>query len=142
MNAPPATQALKILIVEDEVIVARDIAQQVQAMGYQVLGPTSMGEEAVGLALDTPPRRLDGWVRDPIKHARYAAKVLLKYKLLEWQQIALVDLQQWVAQTPYFVLVHGRYFSSQTFSSWCESLVTDLEHAGAAQRHGDQLHNG
>ena len=50
MNAPSAAKPTKILIVEDEVIVARDIAQQVRAMGYQVLGPTSLGEEAIGLA--------------------------------------------------------------------------------------------
>ena len=28
---------------------------------------------------------LDGFVQQPLKHALYAAKVLLKYKLLEWQ---------------------------------------------------------
>ncbi|OQW90218.1 MAG: hypothetical protein BWK72_03115 [Rhodoferax ferrireducens] len=50
MNVPPAAKPVKILIVEDEVIVARDIAQQVLALGYQVLGPTSLGEEAIGLA--------------------------------------------------------------------------------------------
>lgn len=104
-------------------------------------GAVFSGVEPVNLALDAARRRLDGWVRDPIKHARYAAKVLLKYKLLEWQQIALIDLQQWIAQTPYFVLVHGRYFSAQAFSGWCEGLVRDLEHAGAAKRHGNQLHN-
>ncbi len=50
MNAPPVTKPTKILIVEDEMIVARDIAHLVQSLGYEVLGPTSLGEEAIGLA--------------------------------------------------------------------------------------------
>lgn len=41
---------VNILIVEDEGIVARDIAQQVRDTGYQVVGPCSSGEEAIGLA--------------------------------------------------------------------------------------------
>jgi glyoxylase-like metal-dependent hydrolase (beta-lactamase superfamily II) len=53
-------------------------------------------------ALDGARKRLDGFVRNPAKHALYAAKVLLKYKLLEWQQIALADLLAWARATPYF----------------------------------------
>lgn len=95
----------------------------------------------VELALDTAHRRLDSWVRDPIKHARYAAKVLIKYKLLEWQQISLADLQQWVKQTPYFAVVHGRYFSTESFFCWHNGLMADLERTGAAKRYGDWLYN-
>ncbi|MDR3370340.1 response regulator [Rhodoferax sp.] len=50
MNAPSMSKSRKILIVEDEAIVLRDIAQQVLGMGYQVVGPCSLGEEAIGLA--------------------------------------------------------------------------------------------
>lgn len=50
MNDPSPKKPSKILIVEDEAIVARDIALQVQAMGYTVVGSTALGEEAVGLA--------------------------------------------------------------------------------------------
>jgi len=50
MIDPPRKKPSKILIVEDEAIVARDIALQVQAMGYTVLGCTALGEEAIDLA--------------------------------------------------------------------------------------------
>jgi len=49
MNDSLSKKLTKILIVEDEAIVARDIAQQVQAMGYSVVGSTALGEEAVEL---------------------------------------------------------------------------------------------
>jgi len=56
----------KILIVEDDLIVARDIAQQLSRIGHVVVGTTARGEDAVRLALDTLPDlvlmdiRLDG----------------------------------------------------------------------------------
>ncbi|GAO26306.1 beta-lactamase domain-containing protein [Alicycliphilus sp. B1] len=43
----------------------------------------------VPAAIARARRRLAGFEADPIKHARHAAKVLLKYKLLEWQQAPL-----------------------------------------------------
>ncbi|MDD5029565.1 MAG: response regulator [Rhodoferax sp.] len=49
MNKATANRLAKILIVEDEVIVARDIAQQVQALGYQVAGIASQGEQAIAM---------------------------------------------------------------------------------------------
>lgn len=92
-------------------------------------------------AIDTARRRLDGFVREPVKHALHGAKVLLKYKLLEWQQIALVDVQTWALATPYFNLLHTRYFAEMAFLPWLHSLVESLLRSGAATRQGDVLHN-
>ena len=44
-----------ILIVEDEVIVAADLANKVSRMGYQVIGSTTLGEEAIDLAREGRP---------------------------------------------------------------------------------------
>lgn len=41
---------ISILIVEDEAIIAYDIASKVQRLGYDVVGTTSTGEEAIELA--------------------------------------------------------------------------------------------
>jgi PAS domain S-box-containing protein len=45
----------KILIVEDERVVARDIQYRLTRLGYQVAGVTCFGEEAVKLAGETSP---------------------------------------------------------------------------------------
>lgn len=39
-----------ILVVEDERLIARDIAMQLKALGYETLGPASTGEEALEIA--------------------------------------------------------------------------------------------
>jgi DNA-binding NtrC family response regulator len=44
-----------ILIVEDEAIIAQDLSQQLSRLGYEVLGITDTGEEAVLLARDKRP---------------------------------------------------------------------------------------
>ncbi len=92
-------------------------------------------------ALDTARRRLDGFVRAPQRHALYAAKVLLKYKLLEWQSVPLPRLHAWADATPYFGLLHAGHFADQPRAAWQEALVQELVRSGAAHLDGDTLHN-
>lgn len=92
-------------------------------------------------ALATARKRLAGFVSDPRKHGLYAAKVLLKYKLLEWQLISLADLYAWAQATPHFNLMHARYFSEQTHAAWLQGVVDDLVRSGAARRQGEMLLN-
>ena len=93
-------------------------------------------------AIATARQRLQGFVAAPRKHALYAAKVLLKYKLLELQHTTVPALQQWAEGTPYFGMLHRAHFADQPQSDWLHSLVADLERSGAAVRQGDALHNG
>jgi response regulator RpfG family c-di-GMP phosphodiesterase len=48
-------QASRIFIVEDEVIVAHEIAQKLKKMGHDVIGMTATGEQAVEVALREKP---------------------------------------------------------------------------------------
>jgi signal transduction histidine kinase len=45
----------RILVVEDELVVARDIAQQLLTMGYNPVGTTHLGEHAITLANELQP---------------------------------------------------------------------------------------
>ena len=101
-------------------------------------GPVFTGFEA---ALAAARRRLDGFVKDPTRHAAHAAKVLLKFKLLELQRQRMADLQRWAAATPYVVMVHRLWFSALTLPDWIEQLADDLVRSGAARREGDWLQN-
>ena len=67
--------------------------------------------------------------------------MLLKYKLLEWQQIARADLRAWATATPYFGTLHARHFSDQALTDWLDALAQDLVRSGAATREGDMLRN-
>jgi len=45
----------RILIVEDEIIVARDLEQQITHLGYAVVGIAGRGDDAIGLAKEKRP---------------------------------------------------------------------------------------
>jgi len=58
VSAPQATAAtapLKVLVIEDEAIVAEDISQRLRRMGYSVVGPVNAGEDGMLLAEQTRP---------------------------------------------------------------------------------------
>lgn len=85
-------------------------------------------------ALALARRRLDAFVRDPRKHAMHAAKVLLKFKLLELQSLGLREFSEWARATPYFVLLYERWFADAPLEEWIEQLAGDLVGTGAALR--------
>ena len=92
-------------------------------------------------ALDAARKRLAGFVQEPLKHALYAAKVLLKYKLLEWQTIEQQALEAWAHATPYFGELHRRHFADQNETEWLDGLVDALVRSKAARREGTRLVN-
>lgn len=92
-------------------------------------------------ALATARSRLEGFVRNPAKHAKHATKVLLKFKLLELQQIPAAAFLRWALDTEYFSLVHQRFPSGSTLAEWVEALISELVHTGAARREGDWIRN-
>lgn len=86
-------------------------------------------------------QRLDAFVSNPAKHAHHAAKVLLKFKLLETQRQSFDEFAQWAARTPYFMLLNERFFGSIPVRPWIEQLCQELVSAGAARREGAYLLN-
>lgn len=53
--AMKTSASTRILVVEDENIVAKDIAARLRSLGYAVCGPVATGAEAVALARETDP---------------------------------------------------------------------------------------
>ena len=96
----------------------------------------------VGTSLAAARRRLEGFVREPAKHAMHAAKVLLKFKLLELQRVRKADFEQWAENTPYIGLVHQRWFAGGELTGWIEQLAADLVRSGAARLDGAYILNG
>ncbi|MDP3798752.1 MAG: MBL fold metallo-hydrolase [Polaromonas sp.] len=86
-------------------------------------------------------QRLDAFVSNPVKHAHHAAKVLLKFKLLETQRQSFDGFTQWAARTPYFMLLNERFFGNVPVRPWIEQLCQELVSAGVARREGAYLLN-
>ena len=86
-------------------------------------------------------KRLNGFVQNPEKHTQYAAKVLVKFKLLEAQAIQRQDLERWMQGTAYFASALGQDTGSQQFSAGLDQLVQDLVRSGAAHVQGNTIYN-
>ena len=97
---------------------------------------------SVTTALASARRRLESFACNPRKHALHAAKVLLKFRLLEKQEMTRPDMLRWARSTPYMNLIACRWFPEVELDSWMDWLSEQLIHSGAARYHGDLLVNG
>lgn len=95
----------------------------------------------VAAALDNARRRLEGYLARPERHASHAAKVLLKFKLLELQQTDRGDFLAWAASTPYLAMVHRQWFGQLSLTDWILDLLESLEKSSALRQEGNRLFN-
>lgn len=85
--------------------------------------------------------RLSSFVSDPVKHARHAVKVLLKYKLLEVQRQSSAEFMQWALSTSYFQQINSKFFQGVAIRPWLDGLIVELVQAGVAQRKDGDVFN-
>lgn len=95
----------------------------------------------VPAALARARQRLQGLRSDPARHARHAAKVLLKYHLMEEREQSLQALLQWAADTPLLQEVWGRFGPAglRTPQQWVEQLLHELVDSGALKLEGGRV---
>ena len=94
-------------------------------------------------ALARARARLAGQRADPARHARHAARVLLKYHLMEERVQAWPALRAWAEGTPLFARVWRDIGTGEAASAaaWCEQLVGALAVSGALRVEGDAVHD-
>jgi glyoxylase-like metal-dependent hydrolase (beta-lactamase superfamily II) len=85
--------------------------------------------------------RLNAFVKNPERHAHHAVKVLLKFRLLEQQQLPFADFVEWAANTRYLRLIHQRFVPSVPIDQWMEQLTQELVRSTAARRDGNRVYN-
>jgi glyoxylase-like metal-dependent hydrolase (beta-lactamase superfamily II) len=126
----------------DEVAATLDLIEGLDAQtvipGH---GAVFGGRDAVRGALQRARSRLSSFVQDPRRHAAHAAKVLIKFKLLEWQSVPIARFMSWAGATPYLGMVHERHFGDQDRQAWIRSLVAELAKANAIGQDGAMIYN-
>lgn len=92
-------------------------------------------------ALARARQRLDSFVADPLKHRRYASKVMIKFKLLDAQSLSCEALLDWARETDLLIRLHSGDPDGDQFADWIARLVDELARTGAARRIGQQILN-
>jgi glyoxylase-like metal-dependent hydrolase (beta-lactamase superfamily II) len=104
-------------------------------------GSPFAGQHGIREALARARSRLASFVADPRRHASHGMKVLIKFKLLEWQSVSFEDLVRWAERMPYMRMVHSRFFPAASLRGWLESVVAELVKSGALARDGGMIYN-
>lgn len=86
-------------------------------------------------ALARARSRLAGLRADPARHARHAAKVLVKYHVMEQRRLPLAELVRWSAAAPLMIQAWDRFGAGRgtaaTLTAWVEDFVRELVGSGA-----------
>lgn len=93
----------------------------------------------VGGALARARRRLDAFRADPPRHARHAAKVLIKYHLMEVQALPVAELQDWLASTPILAGCHQQSGSPEALHDWNRGVLDELLAWQVLRRDGERI---
>lgn len=90
-------------------------------------------------ALARSRARLAGFVASPDRHARHAAKVLIKYHMMEEGRMPRDELLQWAADTPLMAGLWARWGRAHSGSAlqWAEGFVAELVRSGVLGEDGD-----
>jgi glyoxylase-like metal-dependent hydrolase (beta-lactamase superfamily II) len=96
---------------------------------------------SVTTSLAAARARLRSFTENPSWHILHAAKVLLKFKLLELQSQPRASLIAWALATPYFSQIHQTHYSQTDMQEWAGALIDDLVRVGAATQDGQMIHN-
>ena len=98
----------------------------------------------VDAAMDKARSRLSYFLSSPLAHASHAAKVLIKFKLLEWQQIELPVFMAWCEDNAYLKQLHGKHFHELPYAAWLDGLIAGMVESEVCLLTDGQLinHNG
>jgi glyoxylase-like metal-dependent hydrolase (beta-lactamase superfamily II) len=85
-------------------------------------------------SIDTAKSRLDYLSSDTDRNARHGAKVLLKYKLLEWRNQDLVKVNQWISDTPALDSIRQQLnLGAEEFQAWLVQALVKSKAAAIEQ---------
>jgi glyoxylase-like metal-dependent hydrolase (beta-lactamase superfamily II) len=87
-------------------------------------------------AIEIAKSRLDYLSGDVERNARHGAKVLLKYKLLEWRSRELVGVNQWIKSTPALESIRKKMnLCAVDFQDWLVQALVKSKAAAIQQGH-------
>jgi glyoxylase-like metal-dependent hydrolase (beta-lactamase superfamily II) len=123
----------------DEVAAVLDLIERLDAR--TVIPGHGSAFTDVDAALKRARQRLSKFVANPLLHARHAAKVLLKYHVMEERQQALEDLLVWAESTPLMVGTLERAGLHAPPRTSCQTLLAELVAVGALRTEQQVVHD-
>lgn len=81
---------------------------------------------AIARALDQARSRLAYFQARPDQHAMYAAKVMVKYQMLDVEAMTHAAFQQWLDQASILRQLHQKYWPQEHWGDWLQRVIRPL----------------
>ena len=94
---------------------------------------------AVTAAIASARKRIALFREQPEQHARYGAKALIKYHLLDVEHLTLEAFGQWLAGAPVFAELHATLGDGISLEAWLEDILDELERKDAIWRRDGEI---
>ena len=97
---------------------------------------------AIQGALARARQRIDYFIDHPAQHALYAAKVLIKYQLLDVEQMTRPAFYAWLKAVPSMQLLHQQHRPDLDWDDWVAHTLAPLVDKGTIQLTATHVLNG
>jgi CheY-like chemotaxis protein len=125
----------KILIVEDEIVVAQDIAKRLESVGYDITGIAVSGRDAIQSATNAPPDLILMDVRIQGELNGIETAIVIQGQLN--RQLPVVFLTAFLSREfPYLKVVDPYIYLNKPFTEkeLLESIEVALKHLSGLQK--------
>lgn len=95
----------------------------------------------VGRSLGIARQRLDRFISHPASHAKHAAKVLIKFLLLDQHVCERSCFLAQVSEMDYLKKIRLRHFAEFSTAQWLDALLQELVASGVARQNGRYISN-
>ena len=127
-------------VFNDTLALIRQLDPQVVIPGHGA--PFGRAGGAIEAAMARAQARIEQFKAQPAQHALYAAKVLIKYQMLDAEAMTHADFQRWLDGTPTLHQLHQQHRPDLDWPAWLALVLAPLFGKGVLRRDETQVHDG
>ncbi|HRN75224.1 MBL fold metallo-hydrolase [Ottowia sp.] len=124
----------------DTLVLIEDLDPQTIIPGHGA--PFFRDGGAIAAAMARARERIAYFNQHPAQHALYAAKVLIKYQLLDVESMAHADFQRWLDQAPALHMLHTQHRPDLDWQAWLALVLAPLYGKGVLRRDDTHVYDG
>ena len=104
--------------------------------------PVTPADGAIDAAMARARARIDQFNANPAAHALYAAKVLIKYQMLDVEQMTHADFDRWLEHAPALRALHPQHRPDLAWRDWLALILAPMFGKGVLVRDDTHVRDG
>ncbi|MBH1963723.1 MAG: MBL fold metallo-hydrolase [Comamonadaceae bacterium] len=104
--------------------------------------PFARDDGAIDAAFASARKRIEYFKENPAQHAAHAAKVMVKYQMMDFETIPRAEFDAWLNSMPLLPVLHQQHRPDVPWSDWLELVLEPLFSKGVLRRNATHVLNG